>query len=177
MGTWRPITFGNLLRLFTNILARRITSEAPVNDIQRGFVPCDGTENVLFARCLKEGSTKSDVTAIVVLRPGFRLCWTKAYIRCSGPLGGDVQGNPASTELFKAAIDPLICNLQESGDGVTLRRAPKKLGCLGFADDVIVLVESVERMARLLAIVSRLLLRLWLEAQCVEVQAVAAKAR
>ncbi|GIX70141.1 retrovirus-related Pol polyprotein from type-1 retrotransposable element R2 [Caerostris darwini] len=59
MGTWRPITFGNLLRLFTNILARRITSEAPVNEIQRGFVPCDGTENVLFARCLKEGSTES----------------------------------------------------------------------------------------------------------------------
>ncbi|GIY31482.1 retrovirus-related Pol polyprotein from type-1 retrotransposable element R2 [Caerostris darwini] len=78
MGTWRPITVGNLLlRLFTSILSRRIASEAPFNEIQHGFVPCDSiTENVfLFARCLKEGSTQSDVTTIVLLDFA-RLCWT-----------------------------------------------------------------------------------------------------
>ncbi|GIY43160.1 hypothetical protein CDAR_502351 [Caerostris darwini] len=193
MGTWRPITLGNLLlRLFTSILAKRIASEAPFNEIQRGFVPCDGiTENIfLFARCLKEGSSQSDATAIVLLdfarafdsvghthiftaldRLGtcdaytevFRYLYAKASTRLQ--IGGVhteaiqfkrgvMQGNPASTELFKAAIDPLICSLQKSGDGITLRGAPKKLGCLGFADDMIVLAESIEGMKRQLAIVS-----------------------
>ncbi|GBO18022.1 hypothetical protein AVEN_213140-1 [Araneus ventricosus] len=36
---------------------------------------------------------------------------------------GVMQGNPASTELFKAALDPLICRLQRSGHGILLRGA------------------------------------------------------
>ncbi|GIY29596.1 hypothetical protein CDAR_488601 [Caerostris darwini] len=42
---------------------------------------------------------------------------------------------------------------QENGDGITLHRASKKFGCIGSADDMIVLMESVEGIARQLAIV------------------------
>ncbi|KAF8784074.1 Retrovirus-related Pol polyprotein type-1 like protein [Argiope bruennichi] len=67
---------------------------------------------------------------------------------------GVMQGNPASTELFKAALDPLICRLQRSGYGIMLRGASQRLGCLGFADDMIVVAESVQGMTEQLAIVS-----------------------
>ncbi|GIY27822.1 retrovirus-related Pol polyprotein from type-1 retrotransposable element R2 [Caerostris extrusa] len=173
-------------RLFTSILARKIASEAPFNEIQLRFVPCDGNTKNNSSPAVS-GSTQIDVTAIVLLdftrtfvsvghkhifaaldRLGtcdanfeiYRYLYAKACTRLqidgvfSDPIHfqrGVMQGNPASTE-FKAAIDPLICNLQESGDSITIRGTPKKLGFLGFADDMIVLAESVEGMTRHLVV-------------------------
>lgn len=52
MSTWRPITVGNvLLRVFCSVIAKRLSSGMPINEIQRGFMPCDGiSENCFFVR-------------------------------------------------------------------------------------------------------------------------------
>ncbi|KAF8789731.1 PiggyBac transposable element-derived protein like [Argiope bruennichi] len=65
-----------------------------------------------------------------------------------------MQGNAASTELFKAVLGPLICKLQRSGLGVMLRGTFQRLGSLGFADDMIVVAEIIQGMSGQLAIVS-----------------------
>ncbi|GBL97893.1 hypothetical protein AVEN_86779-1 [Araneus ventricosus] len=70
MGTWRPITVGNLfLRILCSVIARRLSSSMPIHEIQVGFVPCDGIakNSLLFARILKDGNTVTDETAIVLL--------------------------------------------------------------------------------------------------------------
>ncbi|GBM91772.1 hypothetical protein AVEN_137528-1 [Araneus ventricosus] len=70
MGTWRPITVGNLLlRILCSVIAIRLSSSMPIHEIQFGFVPCDGIaeKSLLFARILKDGNTVTDETAIVLL--------------------------------------------------------------------------------------------------------------
>ncbi|GIX84901.1 hypothetical protein CEXT_43571 [Caerostris extrusa] len=66
------------LRLFTHEYTSQEnrTGGSLFNEIQRGFVPCDGiTENILFARCLKE--SLSDVTPIVPPQGGHHINSTR----------------------------------------------------------------------------------------------------
>ena len=50
LGNWRPLTIGSILaRIYTKILAKRLTSKVPLNPMQRGFIPAPGvSENILL---------------------------------------------------------------------------------------------------------------------------------
>ena len=65
---------------------------------------------------------------------------------------GVKQGDLLSPLLFNLAIDPLICELQISEDGVMLNGAQKRLGCLAYADDIVVFAKTAEGMTRQLAV-------------------------
>ncbi|KAJ7986746.1 hypothetical protein DPEC_G00331590 [Dallia pectoralis] len=64
---------------------------------------------------------------------------------------GVKQGDPMSPLLFNLALDPVIATLERIGDGCPLG-GNKQVTTLAFADDLVLLSESWEGMARNLSI-------------------------
>ncbi|NXH51046.1 PO21 protein, partial [Dicaeum eximium] len=57
---------------------------------------------------------------------------------------GVKQGEPMSPLLFNLAMDPLLCELEESGWGY--HHGPNSITSLAFADDLVLLSDSWENM-------------------------------
>ncbi|NXB12993.1 PO21 protein, partial [Cnemophilus loriae] len=57
---------------------------------------------------------------------------------------GVKQGDPLSPLLFNLAMDPLLCELEESGKGY--HRGPSSVTAMAFADDLVLLSDSWENM-------------------------------
>ena len=62
------------------------------------------------------------------------------------------QGSIMSPTLFNIYIEELFVRIRKAGVGVTIGN--DKLGCIGYADDVILMAEKSEDMDRILQIVS-----------------------
>lgn len=66
-----------------------------------------------------------------------------------GPTGiqiGVKQGDPMSPLLFNLSVDPLLCKLEEEGNG--FQHCPKHVTTMAFADDLVLLSESWDRMQK-----------------------------
>ncbi|NWI50208.1 PO21 protein, partial [Calyptomena viridis] len=59
---------------------------------------------------------------------------------------GVKQGDPMSPLLFNLAMDPLLCKLDESGEGYHLGQ--RMVTAMAFADDLVLLSDSWEGMER-----------------------------
>ncbi|KAL8582146.1 hypothetical protein ACOMHN_004065 [Nucella lapillus] len=69
-GNWRPLTISSiLLRLYSKVLAKRLTAAVPLNLIQRGFIPAPGvSENTqLLARVIKQAKARKGELAVAFL--------------------------------------------------------------------------------------------------------------
>ncbi|NWX25049.1 PO21 protein, partial [Aegotheles bennettii] len=67
----------------------------------------------------------------------------------SDPIGiriGVKQGDPMSPLLFNLALDPLLCKLEEEGNG--FQHCARKVTTMAFADDLVLLSASWDGMAR-----------------------------
>uniref|UniRef100_H3ABZ5 ribonuclease H n=1 Tax=Latimeria chalumnae TaxID=7897 RepID=H3ABZ5_LATCH len=60
------------------------------------------------------------------------------------------QGDPLSPILFNIAMDPLICDLENSGHGFTFGQEEQTVTALAFADDIALVSQSHTDMANLL---------------------------
>ncbi|KAL8572732.1 hypothetical protein ACOMHN_030314 [Nucella lapillus] len=70
IGNWRPLTISSiLLRLYSKVLAKRLTAAVPLNPIQRGFIPAPGvSENTqLLARVIKQAKARKGELAVAFL--------------------------------------------------------------------------------------------------------------
>ncbi|NWX67292.1 PO21 protein, partial [Promerops cafer] len=59
---------------------------------------------------------------------------------------GVKQGDPMSPLLFNLAMDPLLCALEESGNGY--HQGPSSVTAMAFADDLVLLSDSWENMKK-----------------------------
>ncbi|NXV46828.1 PO21 protein, partial [Uria aalge] len=64
---------------------------------------------------------------------------------------GVKQGDPMSPILFNLSVDPLLCKLEEEGEGFHHRA--KSVTTMAFADDLVLLSGSWEGMQRNIEIV------------------------
>ncbi|KAL8620402.1 hypothetical protein ACOMHN_055483 [Nucella lapillus] len=70
IGNWRPLTISSiLLRIYSKVLAKRLTAAVPLNPIQRGFIPAPGVgENTqLLARVIKQAKARKGELAVAFL--------------------------------------------------------------------------------------------------------------
>ncbi|NXG81205.1 PO21 protein, partial [Baryphthengus martii] len=59
---------------------------------------------------------------------------------------GVKQGDPMSPLLFNLALDPLLCKLEECGDG--LQQGNNTITAMAFADDLVLLSGSWKGMEK-----------------------------
>ncbi|NXI55834.1 PO21 protein, partial [Chloroceryle aenea] len=66
---------------------------------------------------------------------------------------GVKQGNPMSPILLNLSMDPLLCMLEEKGDGFVLGNM--KVTPMALADDLVLLSDSWDGMARNIRILEK----------------------
>jgi hypothetical protein len=163
-----------LSRLYTGLVERRLRTVADIHQRQVGFMPVNGCSANLFifdecirqakkegilAGCLLDVAKAFDTTpheailralssqgyddhTIALIRDMYadictRICSTGSFI----PLvRGVKQGDPLSPLLFNMVMDPLIRDLQRKG----FRLGGHEIGALAFADDIVVMADSVD---------------------------------
>ena len=67
IGNWRPLSISNiLLRLYTKILAKRLTSAITLHPSQRGFIPAPGAEqnSVLLEHLIRRQKKEKGTLAV-----------------------------------------------------------------------------------------------------------------
>jgi len=71
LNNWRPLTISSvMLRLYTNILAKRVTKGVPLNPRQRVFIEAPGcSENGFLLQCIQKHAKQQKKTERGIVRP------------------------------------------------------------------------------------------------------------
>jgi hypothetical protein len=163
-----------LSRIYTGLIEVRLRTVTDIHERQVGFMPLNGCSANLFIfdECIRQAKKNGTVVgSLLDVAKAFDTVPHEAILRALSSqsidnhtssiikdmysgistkingvgsyiplLRGVKQGDPLSPLLFNMVMDPLIRDLQRKG----FRIGGREIGALAFADDIVVLADSIE---------------------------------
>nr|ADX60049.1 R2 protein [Kalotermes flavicollis] len=163
-----------LSRIYTGLIERRLRTVSDIHQRQVGFMPVNGCAANLFIfdECIRQAKKEGTIVgSLIDVAKAFDTVPHEAILRALSSQGVDEhtmahirdmysgirtringkgsdiplvrgvkQGDPLSPMLFNMAMDPLIRDLQRKG----FRIGGHETGALAFADDIVLLADSID---------------------------------
>jgi hypothetical protein len=163
-----------LSRIYTGLIERRLRTVSDIHQRQVGFMPVNGCAANLFIfdECIRQAKKEGTIVgSLIDVAKAFDTVPHEAILRALSSQGVDEhtiahisdmysgirtringkgsdiplvrgvkQGDPLSPLLFNMVMDPLIRDLQRKG----FRIGGHEIGALAFADDIVLLADSID---------------------------------